>query len=157
MYWMLPGVLCSAQSLITCRMVLDAEKKSNRKARTLIYSLSFVSLECLCLLARCSFKDGTRGSAGRRERWCWRINALCGSNPIKISQPLLKMKRPRQRKVRHYFVPKASVSILFISLILPSNLVLRYKNSNLTATLSSWNSHSTEGAFCAEWKSTCLI
>lgn len=30
MYRMLPGVLCSAQSLITCRMVLDAKKKKRQ-------------------------------------------------------------------------------------------------------------------------------
>lgn len=64
---MLPGVLSSEHSLITCRLVLDA-KKSNRESRTFSYTLSFVSLDCLCLFATRSFKDDMRGSAGRRER-----------------------------------------------------------------------------------------
>lgn len=58
-------VLNSRSSTLLCTVInymwdgLGCKKKSNRKAWTFIYSSSFVSLECLCLLARCSLKDGS--------------------------------------------------------------------------------------------------
>lgn len=68
-----------------------------------------------CVSSQHLFQRWHKGISRKKgKRWYWRMNALGGSNPIKISRPLLNMKQPRHRKMMHYRVPKAFVSMMFI-------------------------------------------